>query len=292
VEELLCVTSDAPGFAPVPLRLLQDERIADPSTIAVYVALASFADYGSGDCFPSLATIGRRAHVKEQTVRRHISRLVELGYLVKTSGKDRGRANTYHLVDPWGRKQGQPPVIGGSVTGELGGRSPVVDKRDSENKTQQRESAPTSPSVFHAIRQGAALSFSCGLLAKLRQEAQERGAPPSFIQKSWWKEILELQRSGVGEGELLEAFRVCLEQAPERVTFFPRDFLKWRKASREHTARERQQQQQKRANEVIEQARQAEREKILSEHRDPQAAARIEAAIARLPWKRRKGGTK
>ena len=202
MEEVFRVTSDAPGFAPVPLRLLQDERIKDPSTIAVYVALASFADYGSGDCFPSLATIGRRAHVKEQTARRHISRLVELGYLVKTSGKDRGRANTYHLSDPWGRKQGQPPAIEGSVTGELGGRSPVVDKRDSMNKTQQRESAPTLRGSSQPTTHGAALSFSCGLLAKMRQEAQARGAPPSFIQKSWAKEIFELQRSGVDEGEL------------------------------------------------------------------------------------------
>jgi hypothetical protein len=292
VEEVLCVTSDAPGFAPVPLRLLGDERIKDPSTIAVYVALASFADYGSGDCFPSLATIGKRAHVNEQTARRHITRLAELGYLVKTSGKDRGRANTYHLVDPWGRKQGQPPVVGGSVTGDLGGSSPVTDKRDSMNKNQERESAPPSRSPSQDHTSDAALSFVSDLLEKMRQEAQARGAPPSFIQKAWSKEILELQRCGVGEGELLEAFRACLERAPDRLTFFPRDFLKWRRVSRDRRAREHQHQKQDREREALERERKIERERILSEHGDPQVAARIEAEIASLPWKRRKEGAK
>jgi hypothetical protein len=270
------------------MRLLQDERIKDPSTIAVYVALASFADYGSGDCFPSLTTIGKRVHVNEQTARRHIARLVELGYLVKTSGKDQGRANIYHLVDPWGRRQGQLPVGEESFTGDLGGRSPVVDKRDSMNKNQERESAPPSRSPSQDHKLGAALSFSSSLLTKMRREAQARGAPPSFIKKSWSKEILELQRSGVAEGELLEAFRACLEEAPDRVTFFPRDFLKWRKRSRQHLGETRRRQQQQQQREAEKREREAERDRVLAEREDPGVGERLRAAVASLPWKRGK----
>ena len=98
--------------------------------------------------------------------------------------------------------------------------------------------------------------------------------------------ILELQRSGVGEGELLEAFRACLAEAPERVTFFPRDFLKWRKRSRHWLAEARSREQEERHNEEEKREREAERQRVLAEREDPGVAAVIKAAIASLPWNR------
>lgn len=144
-EERLRVTSDAPGFAPVPLRLLQDERIKDPSTVAVYVALASFIDYGTAHCFPSLRTIGERARCSADAAARHIGLLVSLGYAEKTSGKEAGKSNTYRLTDPWGRKQGAELVQEGCRMDAVGGAAPVPDKRDSLNQTQEKEREARTP---------------------------------------------------------------------------------------------------------------------------------------------------
>ena len=103
------ITASGPGFAPVPLRLLADEQITDPETIAVYSALASFINYGTGDCFPSHATIAKRARCDESTVKRRIDLLCSLGYVQKVSGKATGKPNTYHLADAWGRSEGVAP---------------------------------------------------------------------------------------------------------------------------------------------------------------------------------------
>ena len=73
------VTAAAPGFALVPTRLLTDKRITDPTTITVYCALASFADYGTGKCFPGLRTIGARARCSEDTAARHVALLARWG---------------------------------------------------------------------------------------------------------------------------------------------------------------------------------------------------------------------
>jgi hypothetical protein len=292
-EERLHITSDAPGFTPVPLRLLQDERIKDPSTIAVYVALASFASYGTAQCFPSFRTIGKRARCSADAVARHVELLVSLGYVEKASGKEAGKPNTYHLTDAWGRKQGTELVQEWCRMDAVGGAAPVPDKRNSMNETQEREREARTPqgAVAGAACEPSTISLS-SIIAKMKTEAQAQGAPPSFVDKAWSAGILELCRSGVGEGELLEAFKACLEQAPDRVTFFPRDFLKWRKVCRDRIARERQHKEKKQVTEALAKVREAEGQEILRERGDPQVAARIEAEIARLPWKRWKGGAK
>jgi hypothetical protein len=96
-------------------------------------------------------------------------------------------------------------------------------------------------------------------------------------------------KSGVLEEELLQAFTACIETAPERITFFPRDFLKWRKVSRERRAREQRQDYGREKRQASDEERVKERERILREREDPYWQAQIEAAIARLPWRRVRG---
>ena len=74
------------------------------------------------------------------------------------------------------------------------------------------------------------------LVEKMKAEAQARRAP-LVIGRDWTAGLAELVKAGTTEAELLEAFTTCIEAAPERVSFFPRDFLKWRKASRAHEER-------------------------------------------------------
>jgi len=120
-------------------------------------------------------------------------------------------------------------------------------------------------------------------------EAQRQGAPPSFIGHDFSVGIGELVKGGIFADELMQAFTACIEIAPERVTFFPRDFLKWRKVSRERRAREQRQDHSKEKRQASEEELAKEREQILREREDPYWQAQIEAAIAQLPWRRVRG---
>ncbi len=282
------LTSSEPGFAPVPIRLLADKRISDPTTIAVYCALASFIDYGTGKCFPSLRTIGERARCSDDTARRHVEFLVQLEYVVKRSGKDTGKPNVYHLADAWGR-QATEPMQQGCRTHAAGGTAPVPDKRDllNENQKREREARPVEalPPVNSSSPEPTPISLSA-LFARIKQEAWSRRAP-LVIGRDWSTGIAELVKGGASEAELIQAFTACVEAEPERVTFFPRDFLKWRKASRKST--ERDHRAQSRDDDAQQRVRQAdeERQRILAEQESEQGRALVEASLAALPWKRR-----
>jgi hypothetical protein len=274
----------------VPLRLLQDERIKDSSTIAVFVALAAFIDNSTARCFPSLRTIGKRARCSADAAARHIELLIKLGYVERKSGKLSGRSNEYHLIDAWGRVGGGPaPVQEGCRMDAAGGTAPVPDKLDSLNQNQkQRETQALS---YTAASTESAPPLS-SLLDRMKTETQLRGSPPSFMGKDWVAGIFELHRGGVGEGEIFEAFRECLEQAPERVTFFPKDFLKWRKVSRERAIKQRHQRQDSGVKSKQEGERRAQREQILREQESEEGRRMVEQATASLPWKRIGGGVR
>ena len=64
------------------------------------------------------------------------------------------------------------------------------------------------------------------LLKRIKQEAQARRAPLGCRAGLVGGHRRALARSGIPEDELIQAFTACIESAPERVTFFPRDFLK------------------------------------------------------------------
>jgi hypothetical protein len=94
---------------------------------------------------------------------------------------------------------------------------------------------------------------------------------------------------GVSEEEILRAFTACIETAPERVTFFPRDFLKWRKVSGAHRMRNQKEDQGTEERQVREGERAREREQLLLEREDPYWQEQVAAALAQLPWRRVQG---
>jgi len=202
-------------------------------------------------------------------------------------------SNVYQLMPI----QAQPyPVTQADTPCELESHPPVrhdhtnyiqseldPEKQEREERVHRPAAKLSLPGQTPALESVPSLSF---LLKRMKQEAQAQGAP-LVVGRDWSEGIAELARNGIPEDELIQAFTACIESAPERVTFFPRDFLRWRKVSRERLSRDRQ--HQKRERESFEREREAERERILAEHRDPQSAARIEAAIASLPWKRVRG---
>ena len=276
--------------------ILEDQTLSRVD-ILVYLAIAKHAD-GEGTCWPSMATIGKLARCARETVARSLSHLEARGYLKRSPRfrPDGGVTSNVYQLMPIGAHP--YPVTQADTPCELKSHPPV--SHDHTNYTQS-ELDPENQEREEGVRRPAARLYLPGqtpapksvpslffLLARMKQEAQARRAP-LVVGRDWSEGIAELARSGIPECELIQAFTACIESAPERVSFFPRDFLKWRKASRERLSRDREVQHKKREREEGERERKAEREKILGEQRDPQSAARVKAAIASLPWKRVRG---
>lgn len=91
----------------IPLSLILDSPGLKASTIAVYVALASFADV-NGIAWPSIKTTAMRAKVSQATVRKEIHRLESYGLLIikpRTEiigGKSMSTSHLYTLT--WHKK--------------------------------------------------------------------------------------------------------------------------------------------------------------------------------------------
>src|SRR5208283_2311700 len=115
---------------------------------------------------------------------------------------------------------------------QTGGPIPDLkqDKKSGRGERVHRPAEKMSLPGLPAPEPDSSLSF---LLTRIKQEAQARGAP-LVVGKDFAAGIVELVKAGTSEAELLEAFTACIEELPEKASFFPRDFLKWRKASRAH----------------------------------------------------------
>ena len=221
--------------------ILEDQALG-PVDILVYLALAKHSD-GEGTCWPSMATLGKVARCSRETVARSLKHLEARGYLKRTARfrPDGGvTSNVYQLMPIEVRKY--PPVAQEDTPCDPGSHPPVIDDHtnyiQSELDPREKREAPTAPAKRPSQAQGSAGAPLSSLLRRIREEAQQRGAPPCFIGGQFSEGIGELIQSGICEEELVQAFSACLKTAPERVTFFPRDFLKWRKVSRERRAGE------------------------------------------------------
>ncbi|WP_052748650.1 helix-turn-helix domain-containing protein [Microbacterium sp. Ag1] len=84
-------------FATVPTWILHPS--VTPPMLAVYVALLTFADLQTGECWPSLAAIAERASVSRATVARALDALEALGVVTRTKRHDAaGQASNRYTV--------------------------------------------------------------------------------------------------------------------------------------------------------------------------------------------------
>ena len=223
--------------------VLEDQELG-PVDILVYIALAKHAD-SEGTCWPSLATIARLARVCRSSVAQAIKRLEARGYLQRTARfrPDGGVTSNVYKLMPMEVKA--YPVAQADTPRPAGAPAPVqqVDTNyihlEPKPIKEREERAPArgirSLPDHEASPEPSSLS---SFLAHLKQEAKARTCP-IVISKDWREGIGELVRSGIPEEELLQAFEACIETAPDRVTFFPRDFLKWRKVWRDRAVKVR-----------------------------------------------------
>lgn len=138
---------------------------------------------------------------------------------------------------------------------ETGG--PIPDSKQDKNQKREERPANALPLPVGAGSATAPSLFS--LLTRMKQEARSRGAP-LVVGRDWTAGLEELVNSGAGEREILGAFMACIETAPERVTFFPQDFLRWRKAARGRVEEERKHRREKEAREEREERERRARE--------------------------------
>jgi hypothetical protein len=277
--------------------ILEDQALG-PVDILVYLALAKYAD-GEGTCWPSMATIAKVARVCRTKAFQAIKHLEACGYLKRTPRfrPDGGvTSNAYRLMPLEAKKY---PPVSQEHTPPLPQRQPPVHpvntnythlELDPSKESAEKASRPakTHRTAYEPSHVLAPDSLS-PLLERIRQEAQARGAPPCFIAGGWSSGIRALMTGGVSEEEILRAFTACIEAAPERVTFFPRDFLKWRKVSHAYRMRNQREGWGREERQARERDRVREREQLLLEREDPYWQEQVAAAIAQLPWRRVQG---
>ncbi len=230
------------AFVPVPRAVLDDPRIKDPTTLAVYASLASFANYETGEAWPSFKKIGERARVSEDTAQRRIAKqLIPFGHIEKIqSGIQSGKSNKYRVVDPYGRgvphPRGTAPVRQGYRTSAVGGTALVQDERDSLNEIQERKGSSAVE-----VRASAAAepyeptgdSFPLLLREKMEAAARAHGVDPGKFPKDFWEKSAKVYAKAEGPGIILAAFEECLSVDPSKARFFfnedrgRSDFSKW-----------------------------------------------------------------
>ena len=270
----------------LPFTLIENVILEDaalgPVDILVYLAIAKHADSG-GVCWPSQACIAKTARVHRATVAEALKHLETRGYLKRTARfKPDGAvtSNAYQLMPIEPRKH--PPVAQDDTPHRPQRLAPVA--QDDTNYIHLELDPSKGDVDSHTNTPIHTPPPLPSLIQRMRNEAQARGAPPSFFEAHWTRGIHTLITSGVTEQELLDAFTTCIETAPEKATYFPRDFLKWRKISHRF----------KRLPELSHQARQRdfdrakEREQILRDQNDPVLQAQLAQLIARLPWRKGK----
>lgn len=98
-----------------------DQEVGDPTTKLVLMLIADHANQDAA-CWPRQSLLAEKAHVTERTVRRHIQKLEDEGYLVRYERrrKDGSRSsNGYRLVmDPAAEPEPQPDTSVRLLEGE------------------------------------------------------------------------------------------------------------------------------------------------------------------------------
>ena len=224
-------------------------------------------------------------------IRRILDSLIAQGVILKGNHNARAYDRTcwYALADeslleispticPNGQMEKPKRADGSDQTGR-----PIPDSK--QDKKQEREERPANALPLPVGAGSEPTTSLSSLLTRMKTEAQARGAA-LVVGRDWSAGIGELISGGTSEKEILRAFETCIETAPDRVTFFPRDFLKWRKVSRDQTAKAREHQKEERSRDARECELATERERIIMERESEEGRATVEQALARLPWRR------
>lgn len=152
------VERDLPPFAIIPLDLAKK---ASGNALKAWCSLSEFADYIEGTCYPSIPKLAKNIGVSDNTIKRGLAELKELGRLkidVRKKGDGTNDSNLYTLVYLTGQTlppthpelgPGGPPISESDRSPEMGW------EREQQNETQktnekQKESSSKSEAPFWA----------------------------------------------------------------------------------------------------------------------------------------------
>lgn len=121
-------------FAIVPRYVVYESS----DSIGVYASIRLFADYETGECWPSIDTVAEILGVSRRTVERHLAKLEAIGAIRKESGKASGETNLYRFPASRydiGVAGGTTPVSHRGTTSESHKQEPVERDPSNEKKT-------------------------------------------------------------------------------------------------------------------------------------------------------------
>jgi len=269
--------------------ILEDQALG-PVDVLVYLALAKHAD-SEGSCWPSMATIAKVARVCRSKAFQAIKHLEALGYLKRTARfrADGGvTSNAYQLLPIEARRY--PPVAQNDTPCHPDKLPPVhqMDTNYIQCEQDPREGGEPAPSAT-LPRVSVHPPSPSGPEEEVIRELQD---VPALIHDRRFREgARRLLAEGRSVSEITRAVRAAAADPQERggLSFIADRFPRWTRKALEGERRENQLRQQAAAQEERqegERKKAKERERLLREREDPYWQAKIEAVIAKLPWRR------
>lgn len=202
------VTSDGPSWAAVPYSLIDNEGLSCQA-MAMYVALARYANFQTGEAWPSYETLGKKAGIKSQTtVSKALQELETAGYIRKVRSQS---VNHYHLTYQWGTKAPSPP------------EKPKESQSPGDGVRRVQEMDTNDSHRTIAIKEGGAEPLA------LSQRMAEMLEPYADNPLSWLRQRAEPIKGFVasdGEEAVLEAWRRAIDAG--KWQFFVSDYAKWK----------------------------------------------------------------
>jgi GntR family transcriptional regulator len=255
--------------------VLEDEEL-DRHDVLVYLALAKYAGKDR-TCWPSIETIAKVARVSRSKAFECIRRLEARGYLRRAPRFTPGgqvTSNVYQLLETKVERYAVHALDGHRPPGGLPAVHAVDSNKIQREPEKEREAPPRAECPLPASSQP--MSSLSSLLSALKHEARAHGCP-LVVGKDWTDGLASLAET-VSETEILAAFVACMATAPERVSFFPRDFLRWRKKARKANPVEILPQGKSRGEDLAQ---------IRALQDSEEGRAMVAAAVASVPWRRK-----
>lgn len=114
-----------------------------PTSFSLYCLLKKFADFTTGECYPRIDTLAVLLGAGRRTIDRCLSELCGVKLLEKESGREKGTANRYTIVDvnpihdpnlTCGTDYGASPMAQGCDIFDVGGASSVSHPNKEERE--------------------------------------------------------------------------------------------------------------------------------------------------------------
>lgn len=130
-----------PGFFIIDNEVIDDYELS-PQEGWLYTVIVRHADRSTRECFPSIATLARKAGMTEPTVSKYLNRLEKKGLISRKSGQKAGVPNVYTIMPiRRGTKEFSTP----HKTPLDPGTKEFTTNKTQSNKTQEQENPSDRP---------------------------------------------------------------------------------------------------------------------------------------------------